>query len=57
MMQEYFFFLKHIDPLIMICSLVAGVGVLWYMDIEKSPWMLFLFFLALMLFVHFGVVA
>lgn len=45
------------DPLIGICILVGGMGLVWYNDIEKSPWVLFLFFILLMFFIHFGVVA
>jgi len=54
---EYFLFLKDIDPLIGILILVSGMGLVWFNDIEKSPWFLFLFFILLLLFIHFGVAA
>lgn len=54
---EYLLFLKDMDPLIGICILVGGMGLVWYNDIEKSPWILYLFFILLILFIHFGVAA
>jgi hypothetical protein len=57
MITDFFSFFKHIDPLIGICLLVSSMGLVWVMDIEKSPWMLYLFFIILMLWIHFGVVA
>jgi uncharacterized membrane protein SirB2 len=57
MINDFFSFFKYIDPLIGTCLLVLGMGLVWVMDIEKSPWMLYLFFIVLMLWIHFGVVA
>jgi uncharacterized membrane protein SirB2 len=57
MINDFFSFFKYTDPLIGTCLLVLGMGLVWVMDIEKSPWMLYLFFIVLMLWIHFGVVA
>ncbi len=54
-MTEYFFFLRELDPLIGICILMAGMGIVWFSDIEKSPWILFGFFILMMFYIHFGV--
>ncbi len=55
MIQEKLDFLKDIDPLVGILILVGGMGLLWGMDLEKSPKFLWISLIIALLFVHFGV--
>lgn len=53
--QEFFNYFKHVDPLIFLTLFILSIGIVWVMDIEKSPFVLYGFFLVLLLFVHFVV--
>lgn len=55
MIQEKLDFLKDIDPLVGILILVGGMGLLWGMDLEKSPKFLWISLIIALLFIHFGV--